>query len=365
MAGKRRIRGEGSVIYDQARKRWVGRVWLDGKRYQVSDRDQMTCSLKLGKLVHTDAGDRKADRKVTVGSLVAEWAEKALPNRTMAPATTDLYGWVASLVLADPIAKRSAAAVTAADIEKCLARLVKQKALSRSSVSKVRSMLGQVFAWAVRRGTLARNPANGVELPTDATRTKPRRALTAEQVRDLFTALEGHRRRALYVTMATTGLRPGEASALCRDAVDLEAGTVTVCRAIRLERSRPTLAVELKTRSSYRTLALPTVALDALCAQIEATGATGTDVLFPGDEGGLLWPSTVRAELAELGNAIGVGPIRPNELRHTAATLLVDHLPLHVVADILGHTTTRMLDQTYRHRPAVVAGAGVLDAALS
>ncbi|MFT4616859.1 MAG: integrase, partial [Halioglobus sp.] len=49
--------------------------------------------------------------------------------------------------------------------------------------------------------------------------------------------------------------------------------------------------------------------------------------------------------------AAGVDPIRPNELRHSCASLLSDEgVPNELIADLLGHTTTRMVDQTYRHR---------------
>ena len=41
----------------------------------------------------------------------------------------------------------------------------------------------------------------------------------------------------------------------------------------------------------------------------------------------------------------------PNELRHSAASLLVDAgVPLQEVADLLGHVNVRMLASTYRHK---------------
>ncbi len=161
--------------------------------------------------------------------------------------------------------------------------------------------------------------------------------------------------------MVTVGLRPGEAAGLCADAFDAKAGTVTVRRAVRLVKARPVLSDELKTTASRRTIALPALTVAALREHVEQGSIEGDELLFPGPDGGPLWPSTVRAELAELGESAKLGKIRPNELRHTAATRLVDHLPPHQVADILGHTTTRMLDATYRHRPAVVRGAEGLD----
>ena len=47
----------------------------------------------------------------------------------------------------------------------------------------------------------------------------------------------------------------------------------------------------------------------------------------------------------------GIDPISPNELRHSAASLLVAAgMPLEEVADLLGHRDVTMLAGVYRHR---------------
>jgi integrase len=76
----------------------------------------------------------------------------------------------------------------------------------------------------------------------------------------------------------------------------------------------------------------------------------------------------VRRELAGICHAAGVPAVNPNELRHSAASILSDAgVPLEQIADMLGHTNTRMLDQTYRHRvrPVVDAGVSVMDELLA
>ena len=46
-----------------------------------------------------------------------------------------------------------------------------------------------------------------------------------------------------------------------------------------------------------------------------------------------------------------MGHLSPNELRHSAASLLVANgTPLQDVSDMLGHRDIRMLAQTYRHK---------------
>ncbi|MEO7398022.1 MAG: tyrosine-type recombinase/integrase [Ilumatobacteraceae bacterium] len=55
----------------------------------------------------------------------------------------------------------------------------------------------------------------------------------------------------------------------------------------------------------------------------------------------------------------------PNELRHSAASLLsAAGVLLEHIADVLGHTNTRMLGQTYRHsiQPSIVAAVAPMDA---
>lgn len=47
---------------------------------------------------------------------------------------------------------------------------------------------------------------------------------------------------------------------------------------------------------------------------------------------------------------------RPSELRHSCASLLADMgVANEQIADLLGHTTTRMVERVYRHRLRPVA----------
>lgn len=77
-----------------------------------------------------------------------------------------------------------------------------------------------------------------------------------------------------------------------------------------------------------------------------------------GPVGTPLDPAGVRRELARITEEAGLGLIRPNELRHSAASILsAAGVPLEYVADVLGHTNTRMLEMTYRHavQPSITA----------
>lgn len=355
--GKRRVRGEGTIYKDAARDRWVGQVWIAGRRRKVSGRTQEEAAQKLGQLVHGHESERHADRRVSVAKVLTDWQAKALPSRHLAPSTIEAHAWAAGLWTSE-LGKVRLAELDAPTVEAALGRMARG-GLSKGSLIKARSTLRQALRWAERRRMVAYNAAAAAELPAKATGSRPRRALTTDELQRLLVALEDHPLRPMFLLMARVGLRPGEAAGVCADTLDLDGDppTVAVIRAVQLQRGRPVLVDDLKTAGARRTLAIPAEVVDALLPRAEEDRHRGPVLLFSSG-GSPLWPSTVRAELAAACEKAKVPTITPNELRHTAATHLADSgLQPHQVADILGHASTRMVDAVYRHRPAVIRGA--------
>ena len=86
-------------------------------------------------------------------------------------------------------------------------------------------------------------------------------------------------------------------------------------------------------------------------ATVSAIRRPATAVMFATTTGTVIEPRNARRHLAEVCERSGVPIVRPNKLRHSCASLLSDAgVPLELIADLLGHTTTDMLDRTYRHR---------------
>jgi len=75
-------------------------------------------------------------------------------------------------------------------------------------------------------------------------------------------------------------------------------------------------------------------------------------LVFTSKRGSILDPSNLRKRLTKLCVRAEIEPpIVPYELRHTAASLLSDAgVPIEELADFMGHSTTAMLEQVYRHR---------------
>jgi integrase len=171
--------------------------------------------------------------------------------------------------------------------------------------------------------------------------------------------------------MLLTGLRPGEAAGLCWDAADLDGSTITVRRAVRIHHARPVLTDVLKTTASYRTIGLGQRAVEVLRGQraaqrvdrVAAPSWTDRRLVFASERGTVLDPANVRRVLRTICRRAGLPEMNPNELRHSAASLMNDAgTPLELIADVLGHSSTAMLDRHYRHRLRPSADAArVLD----
>ncbi len=357
---RRRAQGEGSIFFDASRDRWVGLAWIGDTRRKVSGKTKREVTDKVARLRVATAAELEVKATMTVAQALEQWRTKRVPELDSTPATVENYDWAIGR-WNGAIGRRKAAELRPADIEAALAKMMKARPMSRATMVKLRAVLNMAMAWTELRGEIPRNPVVGVALPK-GTPSREKVALTAPQLRDLSAELHGHDLEALFLLSAGCGLRPGEAAAVTVDALDLEAGTVSVVQTRRAKGSRPYIAPETKTAGSRRTVELPAVTLDALHRHLDKTGITG-GLLFATPTGGPLWPSSDRAALRKACEAAEVPVVSPNELRHTYATLAREAgVPAHVIAHSMGHTSTRMVEAHYFHRPEVARGGRAMDA---
>ncbi len=123
-----------------------------------------------------------------------------------------------------------------------------------------------------------------------------------------------------------------------------------------------------KTPKSKRVIPLPPIAVEALIAhrkrQMEerlAAGAPGRDGLVFTTANGLpVSGSHLRKTFREHLRRLGLPQVTIHDLRHSCATLLFAiGVPIEVISDILGHSTTRVTADLYRHRVPELAEAAM------
>jgi integrase len=362
---QRREKGTGSVYEDPQRPgRYIGEIRIDGRRRRVSGATKTDVRAKLRELTaKRDTGQRVGDRRVTVADAVDEFMTREVPNRGLSPRSLVIYEWTADLIRTE-LGTVRLDDLTADTVEAMLDRIRSRdgRPLGRSSLTKVRGTLRQAIAFAERRGKATRNVALAATITPTAAGTKPRRALTPDQARRLLEALRTERNGLMFALSLRLGLRPGEAAALhWRDVRD---GVVNITRGLRREGNRPVIVDEVKTTGSRRTIELPSDLVEwfaehrrgQLAERLAAPRWADDRLVFATTTGTVIEPRNARRHLADLCTSLDTDAapfpvVKPNELRHSCASLLSDEgVPLELIADLLGHTSTDMLDRTYRHR---------------
>ena len=328
-----------------------GRLHRATKR--APTREDAELALATLRLEHAQGAREEED--VVFGAWLEHWLEAVLPGLRISEHTKADYRTHARALA--PLAPLPLRSLGVRDAEALLADLA-NKGYSRTVCRLVRATLSRVLGDAERTDLVTRNVARAARLPAEAKAPRERRTLGHEEAARLEQALSGEKDEALWLSMLLLGLRPGEAAALGWGDVDQEAGVLHVVQARRWT-PRGYEVGPTKTRRSARVVKMPPRLAAAFCALERAT-APDDALVFSTPTGRLLEPSAMNHRLARLCTKAGIERVTPYELRHSAASLLSDAgVPIETLADLLGHTSTQMLEAVYRHRVRKVVDPGI------
>ena len=273
--------------------------------------------------------------------------------------------------------------------------------LSASTVQHVHRTLRKALADAVQvEQLLATNPAERAKLPR-APRGEPGTIWTPAQLAVFLEQAAGHRLLPFFRLAAYTGARRGELLALEWCEVDLDDGVIMLDESTDVIDGERVTDTTKSGRSRMVSLDAGTVAAlrEHRRRQLEERMKAGpawheTGLVFTAGDGQAIFPDTVSLLFLKLvrdynapaipGGGRGhkrtrlpppaepLPPIRLHDLRHVhATTLLLAGVPVHVVANRLGHadpsTTLRVYAHVLREQAAGAADvfAQAVEAAVS
>ena len=373
---RRRSPREGTVYQRGDRPGWRGELtWTDrdGLRHRrvVSAAtsegardalDELRDRLRLGALDGSGDG--------TVGEYLDGWVERI--RTQVRPSTWRSYAMHVRVYLIPALGRYRLAELTAADVERALARFQaegrperpakrgrgRQNAagISPQTVRHIRATLRRALADAVRDRRAVRNAAADARPPR--VEHRPIVYLSTRDMRRLLESTAEDEYGPVYALAATTGLRLGELLGLTWGDVDLAGGTLAVRRAlVRDERNGYRLG-ETKTARSRRTIPLPAAARQAIDVQRSrqrfaqaAAGAAWQDragLVFADELGRPLQPRAVSYAFRKARDRAGLPAVRFHDLRHSAATALLSAgVPLAVISEWLGHSGIAITASTY------------------
>lgn len=372
MVSRRRGHGEGSIYRRSSDGLWVGAITVgtvDGRqvRRRVHGRSRAAVAEKLRTLqLNLGSGLAEPSSRATVAEHLEHWLRNVLPGTVESVNTIDNYAWAIRTHLVPALGHRPLVKLSPAEVAEFLRAKI-DAGMARNSVLRLRSVLVTALDHAILEGLLVRNVASLVRPPKGGS-TPEGRALDEEQARAFLRAASGRRLEAAFVLMLMVGLRPGEVLSLEWPDLDADAGVLHVERSLKRERGELKLG-PTKTKRSRRVVALPEPVLAALAAHRRrqakerlAAGPAWPDppLMFATSAGTLYDPSNFRREFNVICAAAGLGRWHPHELRHSAVSLLsASGVPLELVADVMGHQTTRTTEAVYRHTVLPAAGGAV------
>jgi integrase len=204
----------------------------------------------------------------------------------------------------------------------------------------------------VKDGRIPSNPAHLADKP--AWEPAPPAVMTADQVRAFFAAAHSDRLYAMYAVRVDSGAREGEVFGLHGSAIDWAGNAASITRSLEELKGQLRLK-EPKTRKGRRKVVLTAGTMDALAEHRKRMLAEGNyradGPVFCDTGGGWLRKSNVqRRSFNKMLVAAGLPHFVPYSLRHASATLLLEvGGDTRIVSDRLGHSTTRLTQDTYQH----------------
>lgn len=344
----------------RSKPKWVGGFATEAEAKAA--RDEARVRARRGEYV-----DRS---RVTVAEYLADWLDSHAVE--VKPRTMASYRYLVDHYVVPRIGGTPIQAVRPATISAMYRQLLESggrhgRPLSKRTVDYVHAVLRKAFNDAVNvERLLTSNPVERAKRPKGR-RESGNRIWTPEELRSFLEAATDHPYFVFYRVAAYTGARRGELLFLRWKDVDLDApelrlrGSAGIVDGERVEGTTKG-GRERRVSLDAETAAMLAEHHRAMQEKRLLVGAEweGGDYVFTTDFGRLIYPDTVsqavprivaRANKARA--SVGLEPLphaRLHDLRHVhATTLLLSGVPLHVVADRLGHADPSITLRVYAH----------------
>ena len=234
-----------------------------------------------------------------------------------------------------------------------------KKGLSAKTVRNIHVIIHKALDYAVAHNLVQKNVASLATPPKPARfGENEMKTWEAGELKQFLAAIESNRYYPAYLLAATTGMRRGEVLGLRWEDVDLDRGELSIRQALtsvsyKLQFSQP------KTPRSRRCIPLDKWTVAVLKTQKARQAAERlakgseyitTGLVFSKEDGSTVHPDQFSHLFNALVKKTQLPRIRLHDVRHTYATLALQHgVHVKVVSERLGHSSVAFTLDVYAH----------------
>jgi integrase len=345
------------------RKGWIADYRdASGVRHRLTAKTREAADALLADRIADSRDNSPAvvDPDLSLATYAARWFAHLEAAASIKPRTIQSYLYLYSTHIAPKLGAMRLRDLHRVHLKDLLAAK-HESGLAKNTVRLIRATLSTMLAEAMDDGLLKSNPA---ALPSRRRGHKGNGAMSAsEHAKAIRPFSEAELARilsvpftpdcgAIFLLLARTGMRPGEALALKWSDLDFSNRKILVERAISAGQLGTTKTDSIRTVDMSHELATSLAALYKL-REAETLRRGWSDVpewVFINREAKPLDDSRVRKQFARAMKQVGVSGHRLYDLRHTFATmLLAKGAPITYVSAQLGHAKPTTTLQHYAH----------------
>ena len=284
------------------------------------------------------------DPDMTLEGYLDTWLAQA--KRDLEVATYESYLYHCQKILSQLDGKQKLHIVRPIMVQEMVNALASQ-GLAAKTVRGTLTTFRTAMRHAVALELLPKDPSLGVRTPR--IQSKKRNVLSTEGFAAYVAAAKHFKHGLILRIVAETGMRPGECLGLCWENVSFKNQNLVINQSVnikkRIQKDGP------KNQHSHRTIGISDELTAMLKAHQDAQGKKAPDELvFTNGRNQPMSYSLVRDTHQRILQRAGLEHLRPYDLRHSTASLLLDEgRSLAYVAELLGHSTVATTASTYVH----------------
>jgi integrase len=233
---------------------------------------------------------------------------------------------------------------------------------SLSTVSKSKIILKQIFDYACKNDFLSKNPCSYIKIPACKIKPKPKAYMEKEE---LFKFLNYAKCNCdsifftIFMTLAYTGMRCGELSALRWSDVDFKEKIISITHTLYYTNKNQYKLTLPKTRRSMRKISISDELVEELKRHqyqqklfriLNANTYSDKNFVFADKNGIPLFNYAIYNKCKSISQKLGLNNIHPHSFRHTHTSLLAEaRVSLEVIQERLGHSNDSITKEIYLH----------------